>query len=166
MGFGATCLPTSQFHIRRTSHRGKIDNLRRFEPIRLKLRLPGGYAIPENGSGSRCVDAALLIDRVLDDEGLTSGLDEDDASTLVQTVARRVNEIARRSRDDAAARRQVEELCRHARQVAEIVATFRAVGELTARSTAARHGLVLPAQINDPTILLRTLLGEWRREGD
>lgn len=109
------------------------------------------------------MDSALLIDRVLDDEGMTSGLDAEDASLLVQTIVRRVGEIAQRTTEDVAARRQVEELCRHARQVAEIVATFRAVGELTARATAARHGLTLPAQIGDPGSLLRTLLGNWNQ---
>jgi len=54
----------------------------------------------------------------------------------------------------------VELLCRNARRVAEIVATFREAGEATARTTAARNGLTLPIPVGDPASLLRTMLGD------
>jgi hypothetical protein len=61
------------------------------------------------------VDAAPFLDRILDDEGLTAGLDETEAMALIQSLVARVRELAARTEDATLVRRQVEEWCREAR---------------------------------------------------
>ena len=68
------------------------------------------------------MDPSPLLDRILDDEGLTAGLDEPQATALVRELAARVHRIAADARDPAEARRQTEILCRQARGAAEAVA--------------------------------------------
>ena len=52
----------------------------------------------------RAVDPAPLLDRVLDDEGITAGLDEAEAMTLLRAVSDRVRSIAAATNAAAAAR--------------------------------------------------------------
>jgi hypothetical protein len=92
------------------------------------------------------VDPSPLLDRLLEDEGLTAGLDEREAALLVRTLADRVREIAAAATDEADARRRTEALCRRARC---IVATVLAIGG--ARKSAAE---------------LRRLLGELTAHPD
>jgi hypothetical protein len=68
------------------------------------------------------VDPASLLDRVLDDEGITAGLDEAEAMTLLRVVSDRVRSVAAATNDAAAARREVNSLCREARKIADAVA--------------------------------------------
>ncbi len=105
------------------------------------------------------MDAELLLDRVLDDEGITAGLEEPEAELLIATLGDRVRKLAAEATNEQAARRQVDELCRQARKMSEIVSTFRESGEATARTTAARHGLSWPGHMTSSTGLLRSLLG-------
>ncbi len=63
------------------------------------------------------MDPGPLLDRVLDDEGLTAGLDEADAALVVRTLGDRVRQIAARTQDVATARNQVDALCRQARTI-------------------------------------------------
>jgi hypothetical protein len=84
------------------------------------------------------VDADLLIDRVLDDEGLTAGLAEADATLLIRAATDRVRAVAAHTEDPATAKRKVDELCRQARQMA-------------AKATADPQ----------PTAALRRLLADW-----
>ena len=110
------------------------------------------------------MDAAPLLDRILDDEGLTAGLDEPEASVLVQTLLARVRELAAMALDERAIRRQVDELCRQARQIADIVCAFRDAGEAAARATATRNKLDWPVGADSPAKLLRLLLGAAEAE--
>jgi hypothetical protein len=64
------------------------------------------------------MDPTLLIDRILDDEGLTAGLDEPEATLLIRTLTARVRAMAARVSDPAVGRRQTEALCRRAREIA------------------------------------------------
>jgi hypothetical protein len=75
------------------------------------------------------MDPAPLIERILDDEGLTSGLDEAEASLLLKELADRARHIAATAGDLPAARRRVEALCRSAREVARRTEEARQVGE-------------------------------------
>lgn len=68
------------------------------------------------------MDPTPLIERVLDDERFADGLDEPEAMLLIQALTDRVRNLAARSTDDAAARRQTDELCRQARQIAQAAA--------------------------------------------
>jgi hypothetical protein len=61
------------------------------------------------------VDAQPLIERVLDDEGLTGDLDEAAAEALVKRLVAEVERIAATADNMAAARAQVAELVRNAR---------------------------------------------------
>jgi hypothetical protein len=106
------------------------------------------------------VDAGLLLDRVLDDEGLTAGLDEPEASLLVQVLSAQVQKLAAETGDEAIAQRQVDELCRTARRISDVVSTFRDAGEATARTTAGRYGFAWPAGVRSPTELVKRLLAK------
>ena len=68
------------------------------------------------------MDPSPLLDRILDDEGLTAGLDEPEAMVLVRELANRVRQVAARAADPADARRLTETLCRQARATAKAVA--------------------------------------------
>lgn len=111
------------------------------------------------------MDAAPLLDRVLDDEGLTANLDEAEATLLVQTLSARVRKLAISARDEATARREVDDICRTARKVSDVVATFRDAGEATARTTAGRYGFRWPAGVNTPAELLTRLMTDQSRSG-
>lgn len=111
------------------------------------------------------MDAAPLLDRVLDDEGLTAGLDEPEAFLLVQSLSAHVRKLAEGARDEATARRQVDDVCRAARKVSDVVATFRDAGEATARTTAGRYGFSWPAGVKSPAELLSRLISDQCRAG-
>ena len=86
------------------------------------------------------MDPTPLLDRILDDEGLTAGLDEPQAMLVVRELSDRVRRIAAETTDPALARRKTEVLCRQARATAKAVA---------ADSSA------------DKTAVLRRRLAEW-----
>jgi hypothetical protein len=111
------------------------------------------------------VDAAPLLDRVLDDEGLTAGLDEAEAMLLVQALSARVRKLAEEVKDDATARQQVDDVCRTARKISDVVSTFRDAGEATARTTAGRYGFRWPVGIKNQAELLGRLLTDQCRAG-
>jgi len=64
------------------------------------------------------VDPTPLIDRILDDEGLTDGLDEPEAILLVRALTERVRTAATSATKADVARRQTEALCGRARKIA------------------------------------------------
>lgn len=86
------------------------------------------------------MDPTPLIDRILDDEGLTAGLDEPEAMLLLGALTERVRAAATAASSDAAGHRQSELLCRRARQIA-------------AEARAAQAG--------QAGATLRRLLAEW-----
>ena len=69
---------------------------------------------------------APFLDRLLDDEGLTAGLDEPEAMLLLGALSDRVRDIAAATTDVAAAKRLVDRLCRCGRQLANEVARLPA----------------------------------------
>jgi hypothetical protein len=104
------------------------------------------------------MDPAPFLDRALDDEGLTAGLDEPEAAVLVQALAGRIRALAAATDAPARARQQTEEVCRRARQIARTAATFRDAGEAAARTTAAETGLPWPSGAKTPAEVVRRLL--------
>ena len=86
------------------------------------------------------MDPTPLLDRVLDDEGLTAGLDEAEASSLARALADRVRAVAAAARNADDARRKTDALCRRARAIATEVRSAK------------------PGQ---PGPVLRRLLAEW-----
>src|SRR5438105_1024291 len=104
------------------------------------------------------LDPGPLLDRLLDDEGITAGLDEAEAMVLIQSLSARIRKLAAAISDEQSARKQVDDICRAGRKLSEVVATFRDAGEATARTTAARVGLSWPKNADTPASLLRSLL--------
>jgi hypothetical protein len=74
------------------------------------------------------MDPGPLLDRVLDDEGMTSGLDEREAMALVRAVSDRVRALAAGTNDASRAAKQVNDLCRWARSIAEAIAASGTTG--------------------------------------
>lgn len=64
------------------------------------------------------MDPTSLIDRILDDEGLTDGLDEPESILLIRALTDRVRAAATAATNAEIARRQTEALCRRAREIA------------------------------------------------
>ena len=91
------------------------------------------------------MDPTPFLDRVLEDEGLTGSLDEAEATVLVGELITRVKKLAASSHDVAAIDRQVNDLCRRGRQVADVVAAQRDRGEATAKTMATSNGFEWPA---------------------
>lgn len=84
------------------------------------------------------MDPTPLIDRILDDEGLTAGLDEHEAMRLIQALTDRVRMAAESATNGGTARRQTELLCRQARAIAaEIRAAPTGQAETTLRRLLA-----------------------------
>jgi hypothetical protein len=81
------------------------------------------------------MDAKPLVERILNDEGLTSDLDEAEATVLLQDLTTRARLIAASARDLPAAMSRVEALCRSARDV------VRRVGEATQAGEAPASAL-------------------------
>ena len=104
------------------------------------------------------MDPAPLLDRVLDDEGLTAGLDEAEGTLLVQALTSRARMLAAGTDDSAQARRQTDELCRLGHQVAQVAVSLRERGETAARAVAAQAGLRWPAGAKTPAEVVRRLL--------
>jgi len=104
------------------------------------------------------MDPAPLLDRALDDEGLTAGLDEPEAGMLVRAVADRIRALAAATNDAALARRQAEQVCRLARQIGRAAAVFRDAGEPAARAATDRDRLPWPAGATTPGEVVRRLL--------
>jgi hypothetical protein len=72
------------------------------------------------------MDPTPFLDRLLDDEGITAGLNEPEAMLLVRELSNRVRAIAAATNDAATAKRDVDLLCRRGRQIANDVAQSNA----------------------------------------
>jgi hypothetical protein len=67
------------------------------------------------------MEAEALVSRILDDEGLTSNLEEAEAQRLVDWLVAATEQIAESSKSEADAARRVETLCRQARTVGKLI---------------------------------------------
>jgi hypothetical protein len=85
------------------------------------------------------VNPEPLIDRVLDDEGITAGLAEADAMLLIRTLTDRIRGLAAHTKNAATARRKVDDLCRQARQMAAKAAADREPSATLRRLLDAWH---------------------------
>jgi hypothetical protein len=89
------------------------------------------------------MDPELYVQRLLDDEGLTSDLDEADAMALLAGLTQRVEEAVRqRTANDA----WVNQLAQRGRIVAQIVALARAHQWDAAKQLARTHQLRWPTK--------------------
>jgi hypothetical protein len=112
-----------------------------------------------NGRRSGTMDPTPLIERILDDEGIASGLDEPEATLLISTLIDRMREMGRRCIDESA-RRQAEWLIQRARAIAEVVCAFRDNGEDWARVVGARLAVTWVRKASTHSQLLRILLAD------
>lgn len=64
------------------------------------------------------MDASPFLDRIHDDEGLTSDLDEADAMFLVQALTECVRKIAKKGKDADGIHALVAKMCSNARKIA------------------------------------------------
>ncbi len=67
------------------------------------------------------MDAERFVSRILDDEGLTNGLNDPEARLLVEWLVEQVERIAASATDEEAAWNEVGALCRHARAIRRFV---------------------------------------------
>ena len=104
------------------------------------------------------MDATPLIERILEDEGITSGLVEREATLMIKLLTNKVREIAAGTNDAASARQRVDALCRIARRIARVVESFRDDGESKAKAMAEQVGLHWPDGARDSDALLRAFL--------
>jgi len=72
--------------------------------------------------GTSCTE--LLVGRVLDDEGLTAGLNDPEARVLVEWLVEEVEKIGAAESDDEQAAQKVEQLCQRARLIRKFVALW------------------------------------------
>ncbi len=85
------------------------------------------------------MDAGPLIDRILDDEGLTGDLPEAEAEAVNRWLIAYAQGLAKSARTPAEANRRLEVACRHAHAVGEVMAAWRAKDDPAA--TAKKFGL-------------------------
>jgi hypothetical protein len=104
------------------------------------------------------LDLAPLIDRILDDEGIAAGLDEPEAMILIRTLADNARAIAASESDSAMAHKRLEEMCRRARQIADVVVASRDRGDVAAKVLADRIKLKWPGKHTGLGDLLQRML--------
>jgi hypothetical protein len=78
------------------------------------------------------VDPEPFVSRVLDDEGLTAGLDGPAAEALVAWLVKRAEAIAASAKSESDARQRVDAVCRRGRTIARTVAAKPAAEQLAA----------------------------------
>lgn len=104
----------------------------------------------------------LFISRVLDDEGLTAGLDEAAAQALVAALVKRVEAIVEATASEAAAWKQVEALCKRGRIARKLLSALSQDHDDVAAAALARaEGLpwpLAPSQKNDTEAILKHIL--------
>lgn len=101
------------------------------------------------------MNAEPFVSRILDDEGLTDGLDEPQAGQLVSWLVRQAEGVARDAKSEAAAWNEIDRLCRRARAVRQFVLLWCAGQDSAAADVAAEEGLgALPKGTRDPRAVL------------
>ena len=105
------------------------------------------------------MDAELAVNQILDDEGLTSDLDEAEATVLVKWLVNDVHKIAKDAKSDEAGWKLINAQRQLARKIARSVALFRDEGNIQASQYATQQQLPWP--VPPPTevkVLLEYLL--------
>lgn len=102
--------------------------------------------------------AEPFVSRVLDDEGLSDGLNEAEAQRLVAWLVNRVEAIAGAAASEADAWKQVERLCQRARAIRRLVILACYDHDRAgAAQLAQKEGVPLPS-VDDPEVFLEELL--------
>lgn len=107
------------------------------------------------------MDAEAFLSRVREDEGLTSDLDEAEATELLSWLDKRVGAIVAKAPSEEAAWEKVEALCKRCRSLVKSVAAARDGDAEGAQAGVKELGLKFPASGGDnPGELLRQLLAQ------
>ena len=75
------------------------------------------------------MDAGPLIERILNDEGLTGDLPEAEAEAMNRWLIAKAESLAKSARTPAEANSQLEAVCRQARGVGQVMAAWLAKGD-------------------------------------
>jgi hypothetical protein len=70
------------------------------------------------------MQAEPFVSRVLDDEGLTEGLNDPEARILVEWLVGQAEDVAQEAGDEAAAWKRLEAVCRRARAIRRFVSLW------------------------------------------
>lgn len=105
------------------------------------------------------MNAEPFVERVLEDEGLTGDLDGPEATALIAWLTGQVRQVATKAKAEKAAWERVDALCRHARQVAKIVAAWQVDPGPATVDRARQAGLTWPTgKVGSAGELLQALL--------
>lgn len=111
--------------------------------------------------------AKPLLDHILDNDGLTRGLGDPEARILVEWLVERTEQLAESATSEAAARDEVERMCRKARAIGRFVTLWsqpRERGGATQLAAVERFTWPLPATADDPCELLQFILSWEARQ--
>ncbi|GIW78208.1 MAG: hypothetical protein KatS3mg105_0015 [Gemmatales bacterium] len=104
------------------------------------------------------MDAELLVNRVLDDERLTEGLDEEEAQRLVNWLVQEAENIAAECKSQEEGWKRLDARCRQARAVSRLVELWCYQRDKDAAARlASKERLPWPLP-NDPCEALSRLL--------
>lgn len=92
------------------------------------------------------MDAELAVNQVLEDEGLTSDLEEAEATLLTRWLVREVETIASRAVSDNEGWKQIKAKKQQARKITRAVSLFRDEGQEQASAYARKEQLPWPSQ--------------------
>lgn len=91
------------------------------------------------------MNAEILVNRVLDDEGLAGDLGEKAAEALVGWTVKQAEKIAASAANEKAGQKQLEGVCRKARAIGRLVTTLCQKKDSTgAAAIAKQEGLPWP----------------------
>jgi len=115
---------------------------------------------------ARTMQADMLVHRVLDDEGLTAGLEDPEARMLVEWLVEEVEELAAHEAPEAAVWKEVESLCRRSRGIRRFLSLWCHTQDHGAASqlAASEHFTwpLPPAGDLDPCQVLEGIL-DWEQ---
>jgi hypothetical protein len=105
-----------------------------------------------------------FVSRILDDEGITAGLDDTTAQSLVAGLVKRVEKIVAAVPTEAAAWKKIETLCMRGRKARQFLIAFCQDHDQDAAATIAKsEGFPWPlisSEVSDPETILDHILGK------
>lgn len=112
-------------------------------------------------------NAHLLVERILDDESLTAGLEDPEARLLIEWLVEQAEQIAQQAHSEQQARQYLEQLCRWARAVRRFLLLWCYEGNQGAAIQLAASERFPwpfpPAQQTDALAVLRHIL-DWYKQ--
>ncbi|GBD35649.1 hypothetical protein HRbin36_00762 [bacterium HR36] len=114
-------------------------------------------------------DVHTLIERILDDESLTTGLEDPEARLLIEWLVEQAENLARGTASDSEVRQLLEQLCRWARAVRRFLLLWcyeSDQGAAAQLAAAERFPWPLPpASQTDAHSILRHILDWYEQTG-